>query len=151
MTPESTLRLLERLVGTWSTEGTHPDVAGIVTGTAVIEWLDGNKFLSLRTRADDPKFPASTSIIGFTDRDRAEVTSSSPLTMHYYDSRGVFREMLTTIDETAWRIWRDAPGFSQRFTGRFADGGSTIVGQWQLCRDDVHWNDDLAITYRRRR
>ena len=27
--------------------------------------------------------------------------------------------------------------------------GDTIVGQWQLCRDDLHWADDLQITYRR--
>jgi hypothetical protein len=25
-----------------------------------------------------------------------------------------------------------------------------IAGRWQLCADDVHWNDDLEITYRRR-
>jgi len=49
-----------------------------------------------------------------------------------------------------WRISRNAPGFSQRFTGTFADGGDAIVGRWQLCRDDVHWDDDLQITYRRR-
>lgn len=40
-------------------------------------------------------------------------------------------------------------GTSQRFTGTFANGGNTIDGLWQLCEDDVHWNDALAITYRR--
>jgi hypothetical protein len=93
-------------------------------------------------------------MIGFTDADRVEgfaeaATPGSQLTQHYYDSRGVFRIYTVTIDETAWRTFRDAPGFSQRFTGTFADGGNTIVGLSQLCRDDVHWNDDLAITYRR--
>jgi hypothetical protein len=52
-------------------------------------------------------------------------------------------------DAEAWRIWRDAPGFSQRFTGSFADNGDTIVGRWQLCRDDARWDDDLQIVYRR--
>jgi hypothetical protein len=55
------------------------------------------------------------------------------------------------VDHQAWRFWRMAPGFSQRFTGTFADGGNTIVGQTQLCQDDVLWNDDLAITYRRQK
>ena len=29
--------------------------------------------------------------------------------------------------------------------------GDTIVGRSRLCEDNVHWKDDLAITYRRRR
>ena len=53
------------------------------------------------------------------------------------------------IDETEWKVWRMSPGFSQRFTGRFSDGGDTITGVWELCTDDIHWANDLAITYRR--
>ena len=70
--------------------------------------------------------------------------------MHYFDSRGVFRVYEVSIDDESWRLWRNAPGFSQRFTGTFADGGDAIVGRWQLCQDDVRWDDDLEITYRRR-
>jgi hypothetical protein len=55
-----------------------------------------------------------------------------------------------SIDDESWRLWRSAPGFSQRYTGTFADGGDTIDGVWQLCQDDIHWHDDLQITYRRR-
>lgn len=74
----------------------------------------------------------------------------SQLPMHYFDSRGVFRVYQSRMTDDAWQVWRDAAGFSQRFTGRFADAGETILGRWQLCRDGVHWADDLAITYRRR-
>jgi hypothetical protein len=31
-----------------------------------------------------------------------------------------------------------------------ANGGETIDGRWQLCEDDVNWNNDLPVTYRRR-
>jgi hypothetical protein len=55
------------------------------------------------------------------------------------------------VDGASWWYWRNAAGFSQRFTGRFADGGDTIVGRSQLCTDDAHWADDLAITYRRQK
>jgi hypothetical protein len=48
-------------------------------------------------------------------------------------------------------LWRDAPGFSQRFSGTFADDSDLIDGRWQLCRDDIHWDDDLQISYWRRR
>jgi hypothetical protein len=150
MTIESKLKHLDRLVGTWSTEATHPAMPGVVVhGTVTVEWLEGERFLILRARTDHPKFPDSVSIIGSMERDRASASSAENLTMHYYDSRGVFRALGASIDESTWRLSRESPGFSQRFVGTFADNGNTIIGRWQLREDDVHWNDDLAITYRR--
>lgn len=159
MTPETALKLLTRLVGAWNTEATHPALPGVVVrGSAVVEWLEGERFLIHRAHVEHPDFPDAISIIGFTDRDRVEesgavasATTESQLTMHYYDSRGVFRLYDASIDELAWSYQRLASGFSQRFTGTFADGGNTIIGISQLRRDDVHWKDDLKITYRRRK
>jgi hypothetical protein len=157
---ERPLERLNRLVGTWTTEATHPGSPGlIVHGTAIIQWLEGERFLIHRARSDHIDFPDSISIIGTTETDRVEDTPAADppaveepqLSMHYFDSRGVFRVYLASVDDEAWRLWRDAPGFSQRFTGTFASGGDTIVGQWQLCRHDIDWNDDLQITYRRQR
>ena len=159
MTAEPALNPLNRLVGTWTTEATHPALPGVVVhGTAIIEWLEGERFLIHRGRTDHPDFPDAISIIGFTERDRVDNAPSSDratadksqLRMHYFDSRGVFRVYEVSIDDESWRLWRDAPGFSQRFTGTFTDDGHTIVGRWQLCRDERHWDDDLEITYRRR-
>jgi hypothetical protein len=149
------LELLNRLVGAWTTEATHPALPGVVVrGTAAIEWLEGHRFLIHRAGNDHPDFPDSISILGFTEHDRvdnAEATTDKPeLSMHYYDSRGVFRVYDASIDALAWRLERTAPGFSQRFTGTLAADLGTIVGVWQLCEDDVHWHDDLRITYRRR-
>jgi hypothetical protein len=158
MTTDPTLQLLGRLVGRWTTEATHPMMPGVtVHGTVTIEWLEGERFLIHRARTDHPDFPDGISIIGHTEHDRVDQATHAlpvsaeqpPLHMHYYDSRGVYRVYDASIDAAAWRWWRDAPGFSQRFTGTFADGGDTIVGRSQLRRDDDRWNDDLAITYRR--
>jgi hypothetical protein len=158
VTPDPALKALNRLVGRWTTEATHPMVPGVVVrGATHIEWLEGERFLILRANTDHPDFPDAISIIGFTDRDRVEGAGGTDpaaggarqLTMHYFDQRGVFRILAVAIDDQSWRIWRDAPGFSQRFSGRFADSGDTIVGLWQLCQDDVNWHDDLQITYRR--
>ena len=160
MTAEPALEPLHQLVGTWTTDATHPAVPGVIVhGTAVIEWLEGERFLIHRARTDHPDFPDSISIAGITGRDRAgnppgndaAAATGSLVCMHYFDSRGVFRVYGVGIDEEAWRLWRDAPGFSQRFAGTFADGGDTIAGLWQLCRDGIHWDDDLQITYRRRK
>ena len=159
MTNDTTLQELNRLVGTWTTEATHPASPGlIVHGSAFVEWLEGERFLIHRARTDHPDFPDSISIVGMTDRDRVEAgstgeagTPAAEMSMHYFDSRGVFRVYEVALDPEAWNLWRDAPGFSQRFTGTFADGGDSIAGQWQVCEDGATWNDDLQITYRRRR
>jgi hypothetical protein len=148
--------ILDTLIGTWSTEATHPAMPGlIVRGTATVEWLDGNHFLILRSRTDHPDFPDAITIIGVTEEDRvagpgqAVALDPAHMTAHYFDSRGVFRVLQASVDATAWRMERLAAGFSQRFTGTFADGGDTIRGLWEMNKDGVTWTDDLAITFRR--
>lgn len=156
------MKPFERLVGTWSTEGSHPALPGeVIRGKTVFEWMSGGKFLIQRARADDPRFPEATMIIGDTASDRVadagDATGApggeadTPLQLYYFDSRGVFRTYDVTIDDHEWRFWRVAPGFSQRFTGKFADRGNTIVGLSELNRDDKRWERDLELTYRRER
>ena len=131
---------LSALIGEWTTEATHPMVPDtIVHGRATFEWAEGEQFLVIRATNEHGHFPDSISIVGNTDG----------LQMHYFDSRGVHRVHQVSIDAGEWKWWREHPGFSQRFTGTFEDGGATIKGQSQLCRDDTTWKDDLAITYRR--
>lgn len=156
MTIERSLEQLDRLTGSFSTRATHPALPGVVVnGTVEVEWLEGKRFLIHRARMDHPDFPASISIIGNVERDRAEDPQSprsedAPLSMQYFDSRGIFRTYEVTIDGTEWRIWRNTRGFSQRFTGTIDARAETITGKWQLSKDDEHWEDDLEITYRRR-
>src|SRR5689334_21430578 len=141
MNMDESLKELGRLVGTWTTEATHPAMPGVVVrGTVVIEWLEGERFLLHRARTDHPDFPDSLSVFGRTESDRVEdgerTTASpgqaQPLRMHYYDSRGVFRDYEASIDDVALRFERLAPGFSQRFVGTFLDAGATIDGITQL-------------------
>jgi hypothetical protein len=135
--PES----LEALVGTWTTEATHPIYPSrVVRGRSRFEWLEGGRFLIQRSVTDHPEFPDALAVIGVTDEQ---------LCMHYFDSRGVYRVYAVSVDEGSWRFSRDAPGFSQRFTGTFSDDGNIITGRSQLSEDGSTWNDDLAITYRR--
>jgi hypothetical protein len=97
------------------------------------------------------------SVIGHMGHDRvgsadgADPTGAdeSQLRMHYFDSRGVFRVYDVSVDHAVWRWWRDARGFSQRFTGLISADGNMIAGRSQLCEDDAHWTEDLQITYRR--
>ena len=158
LTQTSLVDSLTRLVGTWTTEATHPAMPGVIVhGSATFEWLEGQRFLLSRARTDHPKFPDSLCVIGRMGQDRVGGADGSvqtnadeaPIQMHYFDSRGVFRIYDVSMDDSTWRWWRNAPGFSQRFVGLISADGNTINGSSELCRDDVHWADDLQITYRR--
>jgi hypothetical protein len=137
----SELEPLEALVGTWTTEATHrmyPSM--VVRGRSTFEWLEGKRFLIQRSVTDHPEFPDAMAVFGVTDEQ---------LSMHYFDSRGVYRVYAVSLSEGTLRFARDAPGFSQRFTGTFSDDGNTITGLAELSQDGSTWDADLAITYRR--
>jgi hypothetical protein len=68
--------------------------------------------------------------------------------MEYFDSRGVRRTYSVSLEDGGLRIWRDHPGFDQRFTARL--GPDAFEGQWQLARTAGEWQDDLKMIYRRR-
>lgn len=144
-------KLGRRLIGRWTAEGTHPALPGaVIRGTGAFEWLDGEQFLISRSSYDHPDMPDALSIIGDTDG----------LRMHYFDTRGVHRLFAVTITGEGWQIemgrdpsasayaTSDGP-FAQRMTYRFEDGDQTMSAKAQLSFDDVSWQDDLEITYRR--
>lgn len=141
-TRDPTLEPFNTLVGAWEIEATHPMFPStVVRGHAEFEWLEGERFLLQRSRTDHPEFPDSLSVFG---------ADEEGLSMNYFDSRGVHRVYRVSLSDEVWRIWRHAPGFSQEFMGRVSGDGNTIEGLWKLSRDDSTWNDDLAITFRRR-
>jgi len=140
-----------RLVGHWTSDATHPQMPGVtVAGSATFEWLEGQRFVIFRSHYDHPELPDAVSIIGDTDG----------FHMHYFDSRGVFRLYELTVIADGWTIaigrqsptGSFAPGkdpFSQRVTYRFGNGDKEMSGKGQLSHDDVNWDEDLEITYRR--
>lgn len=138
-------RLGPRLVGAWTTEATHPALpATTVTGTADVQWLEGERFLIFRSHNEHPDFPDSISIIGETDG----------LEWHYFDSRGVHRVYDLRITDDSWEIAREVPAddqsaFSQRLTVTFEDGDATMAGRSKISHDNETWQDDLQIIYRR--
>ena len=98
--------------------------------------------LSISSQIDDPRFPDSASIIGSDD-------SNNKFFLLYTDVRGVSRKYSVSFEANVWKWWRNAPGFSQRFTGIYKDEDQTIIGKWELSRDDKTWEDDLEVTYTR--
>jgi hypothetical protein len=143
------LAALAPLVGEWEMEAASVDGRPLARGRTTFEWLEGGAFLLQRADAeatddtwrDHTPFPV-TSIIGVDD-------SSGEFAMLYADSRDVFRIYRMTVTDRAWRLWRDDPGFLQRFIGEFTDDRRTITGRWEQSADGTSWERDFDMTYRR--
>jgi len=131
----------DALIGTWSTEATHPQFDGVVLGSATFEWLEGGHFVVLRSHNDHELFPDAISVIG-----RPE--SGEGLVMEYFDSRGVRRTYGVSLEDGVLRWWRNHPGFDQRSCAKLGPDAFEFVHQ--LAETPGDWRDDLRATYRRR-
>jgi hypothetical protein len=141
--PNPALKDLEVLVGEWATTGTHPLLPGATLhGHVSFTWLEGGAFLRSRSSLDDPRFPTGVAVIG---RDEA----AKEYTMLYFDERGVARIYQMTFTGHVWSYWRNAPDFSQRFTGTLTADGNTIVATGEMSRAGAPWEGDLSLTYTR--
>lgn len=148
---------LDVLVGTWDQEATFeagyfgPGSDAVTLGGAqtTFTWLDGGFFLIQRMRVDNPDAPNGITIIGagLSPYPDDAATEPGPLAQHYYDSRGAARVYQMSLDDGVWKLWRTAPGFSQRFSGTLAPDGRTIQGAWEKSRDGVTWEHDFRLTY----
>lgn len=141
--PNPALEPFTVLIGNWTTTGSHrlfPDT--VLHGRASFEWLENGAFLMWRSEIDEPGIPSALAIIGSDD-------TAGEYFMLYFDERGVSRKFEVTLRDNIWKMLRNAPGFSQRFTGTILDGGNTILGQSELSRDDSTWENDLELTYQR--
>ncbi len=142
----------ERLLGTWHGAGAIPSEPPMkLSVEATIERL--GEFVVMRTVGEPAEMPSTLSIIG-------GMSDGEPQPMHYFDSRGVKRLFLTTVQGSTWTIWRspdedwngpDGPGFNQRFIGEISADGATIDGRWERGLGDAGdaWELDFPITYSR--
>ena len=140
----------EPLIGRWHGAGAIPiEPPMSITVEASVERL--GPFLILRTDGEPAEMPDTVSIIG-------GAPDGEPQPMHYFDSRGVRRLFLTTVEGSTWRIWRapgedwngpDGPGFNQRFIGQIAADGTSIDGRWErgMGPDGEDWELDFPLRY----
>lgn len=141
--PNAKLEPFGVLAGEWKTTGSHPSLSGAVLhGRAGFAWIEDGAFLQMRAVAQDEGIPNSVVIFGSDD-------STDAVSMLYFDERGVARIYQTSFIDNVWKIWRDDPGFSQRFTGTLEADHNTIHALWELARDGKNWARDLELTYTR--
>ncbi len=138
------LERLGILVGEWNVEmasmSFHPDPSAVVHWRASIEWFEGGMFLVQREEEISPEYPHGTWIIGPDD-------ASGTYCVLHYDSRGVSRIYQMSLSNEVWKVWRDFPGFSQRFSGTFSGDGNTITASWEKSLDGSQWEHDFDLKY----
>jgi len=143
------LARLDVLVGRWTVQPKVEDA-----GTASIEFAWQDDGLFLHQRSDTDPMPASawrenapsstTAVIGLDDTDEE-------FTMLYADARGVHRVYRMTLADNVWKMWRNTPGFNQRFTATLNADGDTFDARWEMSQDGQTWNLDFELAYLRER
>ena len=138
------LEQLDVLAGEWNVEMSamsfHPDPAAVASWRVSFEWLEGGIFMLQREEAISPDIPYGTWIIGPDD-------AAGTYCVLHYDSRGVSRIYQMSLSNGVWKVWRDFPGFSQRFSGTFSEDGKTITASWEKSLDGSKWEHDFDLKY----
>jgi hypothetical protein len=145
------LDALEPLVGEWAGVASKGEQR-MGNMRMTVEWGEGRAFLVQRAEAeaDESTPPAwaavsplpTVTVTGLDD-------TSGELHALYADARGVCRVYRMSVADGVWRMWRDAPGFFQRYIGTFGAGGDTITGAWEGSADGTDWEYDFDLTYTR--
>jgi hypothetical protein len=142
-TAEDALKKLEPFVGEWRLVASRPGGEPWPgEGRATFEWHESRAHVIERSTVDMPKAPDGVSIIGCD-------AANGTYYQLYSDDRGVCRVYEMSIGEGEWKLWREGEPFPQRFTGRFAGDGRTIVGRWEMAEDGTNYTTDFDVTYTR--
>jgi len=140
------LERLDVFVDEWDIQITamsfHADKTAVVRGHASFEWTEDGAFLVQHSEIPNSDFPRNTSVIGPDD-------AAESYCMLYSDSRGVSRIYQMSLSGNDWKLWRDFPGFSQRFIATFSDDHNAINGRWEKSADGSNWELDFNETYTR--
>lgn len=112
-------------------------------GHVTFEWIEDGALLVMRQSERSENPPSARWAIG---RDE----SGADYTVLYCDMRGVSRIYEMCLMEGICRLWRNTPGFSQRFEGRVSPDRKTIRSHWEKSFDGATWEHDFDITYTRR-
>ena len=140
---------LERLgvfLGEWNIEimsiSFNPAPSAVERGHTSFDWLEDGAFLIQHSEISAPEWPRSMAVIA--PDDEAETYG-----MLYFDSRGVSRIYKMTFSGGIWTMWREFPGFSQRFHGTFSEDTNTITASWEKSSDGSNWELDFKLRYTR--
>jgi hypothetical protein len=122
-TPNSDLRSLDRLVGTWKVSG--PDIDGQVT----YEWMEGGFFLTQRVDfVQSGHKIKGIEIIGHEQQFGAP--PSEEIKSRFYDTEGNTLDYVYELEGDTLTIWGGQKGSPAYYRGTFSGDGKTVSGAW---------------------
>jgi hypothetical protein len=141
--PNPALEPFTVLIGEWATTGTHPLLPNtILHGYTSFKWIEGGAFLMWLSEINEENFPAGIAIISSDD-------AMGKYFKMYFDERKVSRKYKVSLQGNVIKWWRNAPGFSQRYSITITNNGNTIIEKGELSKDGTTWEKDLDLTYTR--
>ncbi len=138
------LKNLEILVGDWDMELSRasflPDRQAKIRGPASCKWVENGSFLAVYQ--GNKRAPQARWLIGADE-------SAELYKILYFDARGVSRVYEMSFKGGEWKMWRNSPGFSQRFISVVSKHGNSIKGTWEKSTDGKTWEHDFDVLYTR--
>lgn len=126
-TPNSDLKSLDRLVGTWNVF--DPSRAEGVHGKVTYEWMDGGFFLMQHVDLEHDGQPIKgIEIIGHVQLFGAE--PSEVIKSRYYGTTGETLDYVYEMEGDTLTIWGGEKGSPAYYKGNFSDDGNTATGEW---------------------
>ncbi len=55
-----------------------------------------------------------------------------------------------SLAKGVWKIWRNVPKFSQRFTGKISKDRKVIIASWEKSTNGKNWEHDFDLKYTKR-
>lgn len=142
--PNPALEDLELLIGDWKVELSNASFlqssSDSMTGHVSFDWFQNGAFLVMYMGDPSKGTPDATWLI---NRDE----SASNYIVFYYDTRKVSRVYEMSFSQGTWKMWRNSPGFSQRFEGKFNQDGNSITAYWEKSSDGATWEHDFDVLY----
>ena len=116
---ETALRSLDRLVGSWRTEGDS-------SGTVRYEWMVGGAFLVQHVDlvGVDGERTRGIEYIGWDSESRT-------LRSHYFAATGEILEYTYDLTDDMLTIWFGGTDSPAKYVGTFAETGTRMTGAWR--------------------
>ncbi len=128
--PDSRLRALDKLLGTWSLKDRAFDTGEEWRGQDTFEWMDGGFFLAFHHEEFGQNIKGIM-LIGY-ERKWGEDKPSNELIGHWFESTtGNHFEYVWEVGDDTLTCWLGQKGSDSAFQGTFSNDGNTITGAWK--------------------
>jgi Protein of unknown function (DUF1579) len=129
--PNSALKSLDVMVGTWNLKGRESGPDGEIHGQVTFEWLEGGFYLVQCVDVDHiGQKITGVEYIGYDE-------SNEALKSYFFSNHGpgpfggVALEYVWEVGEDTLTIWGGFAGSPADFKGKFSDDRDTITGCWE--------------------